>query len=150
MKEIYYTYNNEAIASCVLLAVLNKVDKLDIARTCLILPFLFDDGTVNYLIRDENQNITLEEFVKDKPRSFVSFNRRYVSLLPITINSLMILSKSNQITILKEIVKTENISFDNENLGQRFNKIEKAIPNFINLLENYSTPKLYKVLKIQL
>lgn len=46
MKQIYYIYNNEAIASCILLSVLNKVGKLDIARLCLILPFLLDDRTL--------------------------------------------------------------------------------------------------------
>lgn len=48
MKEIYYTYNNEAIASCVFLELLQKVGVIDIARSCLILPFLLDDRTVKY------------------------------------------------------------------------------------------------------
>lgn len=150
MKEIYYTYNNEAIASCILLSVLNKVDKLDIARSCLILPFLLDDRTVNYLVRTQGQNLSIEQLVKDQPRLFVSFNKRYVSLLPITINSLMILSKSNQINIGSEIAKSEKLTFDNMNLGDRFAKIENVIPDFIKILEKYTTLKLYKVLKIQL
>jgi hypothetical protein len=150
MKEIYYTYNNEAIASCILLAVLNKVDKLDIARSCLILPFLLDDRTVNYLAKNKEQNLSIEQLVKDQPRLFVSFNKRYVSLLPITINSLMILSKSNQIIIGSEIAKSETFTFDNANLGDRFSKVENVIPDFIDMLEKHTTPKLYKVLKIQL
>lgn len=150
MKEIYYTYNNEAIASCILLSVLNKVDKLDVARSCLILPFLLDDRTVNYLAKTQGQNLSIEQLVKDQPRLFVSFNKRYVSLLPITINALMILSKSNQIIIGSEIVRTETFTFDNANLGGRFFKIESVIPDFIDMLEKYTTSKLYKVLKIQL
>lgn len=150
MKEIYYTYNNEAIASCILLAILNKVDKLDIARSCLILPFLLDDRTVNYLAKNQEQNLSIEQLVKDQPRLFVSFNKRYVSLLPITINSLMILSKSNQIIIGSEIAKSETFTFDNANLGDRFSKVENVIPDFIDMLEKHTTPKLYKVLKIQL
>lgn len=150
MREIYYTYNNEAIASCILLSVLNKVDKLDVARSCLILPFLLDDRTVNYLAKTQGQNLSIEQLVKDQPRLFVSFNKRYVSLLPVTINALMILSKSNQIIIGSEIVKTETFTFDNANLGDRFSKIENVIPDFIDMFEKYSTSKLYKVLKIQL
>jgi hypothetical protein len=150
MKEIYYTYNNEAIASCILLSVLNKVDKLDVARSCLILPFLLDDRTVNYLVKTQGQNLSIENLVKDQPRLFVSFNKRYVSLLPITINSLIILSKSNQIIIGSEIVKTKTFTFDNTNLGDRFSKIENIIPDFINMFEKHTTSKLYKVLKIQL
>ena len=127
MKEIYYTYNNEAIASCILLSVLNKVDKLDVARSCLILPFLLDDRTVNYLAKTQGQNLSIEQLVKDQPRLFVSFNKRYISLLPITVNSLMILSKGNLITIGNEIVKSDNSSLDNKDLGDRFYKIEKIL-----------------------
>ena len=35
MKEIYYTYNNEAIASCVFLELLQKVGVIDIARSII-------------------------------------------------------------------------------------------------------------------
>ncbi len=150
MKEIYYIYNNEAIASCIFLSVLNRIDKLDIARSCLILPFLLDDRTVSYLTRNQGQNLTLEQLVKDQPRLFVSFNKRYISLLPITVNSLMLLSKGNLITIGNEIVKIDNSSFDNKDLGGRFYKIEKIIPDFVSMFEKYTTSKLYKILKIQL
>lgn len=150
MKEIYYTYNNEAIASCVLLSVLFQVDKLDIARSCLILPFLLDDRTVNHLAKNQGQNLRLEQLEKDQQRLFISFNKRYLSLLPITINSLMILSKSTQITIENEIITVEKFSFDTTNLGNRFYKIEKVIPDFVTLIEKYQTTQLYKVLKIQL
>jgi hypothetical protein len=150
MKEIYYTYNNEAIASCVLLLVLNQVDKLDLARSCLVLPFLLDDRTVNYFTKNQGQNLSLEQLVKDQPRLFISFNKRYVSLLPVTINSLMILSKSNQITIDKETIMSNKFSFHNTNLGDRFSTIEKIIPDFVTMIEKHQTPQLYKVLKIQL
>lgn len=150
MKEFYYTYNNEAIASCILLSVLNRVDKLDFARSCLILPFLLDDRTVNFLTINQEQKITLEQFVKNQPRLFISFNKRYASLLPITINSLMILSKSNQIIIENNIVKTATFTFDNANLGSRFFKIENIIPDFIEMLKRHRTQTLYKTLNIQL
>ena len=150
MKEIFYTYNNEAIASCVLLSVLNQLEKLDIARSCLILPFLLDDRTVNHLTKNQGQNLSLEQLVKDQPRLFVSFNKRYLSLLPVTINSLMILSKSTQITIGNGIIKAEKFSFDNTNLGDRFSMIEKVIPDFVTMIEKHQTTQLYKALKIQL
>lgn len=150
MREIYYTYNNEAIASCIFLSILNKVDKLDVARSCLILPFLLDDRTVNYLAKTQGQNLSIEQLVKDQPRLFVSFNKRYMSLLPITINSLMILSKSHQINIGSDIVKSDTLTFDNANLGDRFSKIANVIPDFMDILAKYTTQKLYKALKIQL
>ena len=150
MKEVYYIYNNEAIASCIFLSVLNKVGELDIARSCLILPFLLDDRTINYLKREQESNVNLEQLIKEYPRLFVSFNKRYLSLLPITINALMMLSKGNQINIENQIKTVSNLNFENEELGNRFLKIEDVIPKFLTLLGEYSTAELYKILKIQL
>ena len=99
MKEVYYIYNNEAIASCILLSVLDRIDSIDIARSCLILPFLLDDQTVHYLHRNFRVDLDLEQLIEERARIFTSFNKRYQALLPITINSLMILKKSNQIEI---------------------------------------------------
>lgn len=156
MKEIYYTYNNEAIASCIFLAVLNKLGTLDIARSCLILPFLLDDRTVKYLSDNQNSELTLEQMKKDKPLLFTSFYKRYLSLLPVTLNSLMILYKSNQINIGKEIdilrkmPITLPIPFYNSVLGERLDKIINVIPTLLSIISNYSTIQLYKSLNIQL
>jgi len=149
MKEIYYVYNNEAIASCIFLSILNKINKLDIARSCLVLPFLLDDRTVNYLSKKQNVELVLEEIVKEQSRLFTSFNKRYLSLLPVTINSLTILNTSNQISIGNEITTNAVLDIE-ENLGDRFNKIEEVIPKFLSIIQKYSTIQLYKILKVQL
>lgn len=150
MKEIYYVYNNEAISSCIFLSILNRIKKLDIARSCLILPFLLDDRTVNYLVNNNDVEFNLEEFVSGQSRLFVSFNRRYLSLLPVTINSLMLLNKSKQIKIENEITNNEIVNLEEQKLGDRFNKIEKVIPKFLSMTKEYSTAHLYKILNIQL
>jgi hypothetical protein len=150
MKEIYYAYNNEAIASCVFLAVLDRLDTLDIARSCLILPFLLDDRTVKYLSENKNIEFTLEQMQNDKPLLFTSFNKRYLSLLPVTINSLMILHKSNQIRIGKDIHIINLLPIYNSMMGERLNKIIDVIPTFLSIIGKYSTNQLYKSLNIQL
>ncbi|QNR86755.1 hypothetical protein H9N25_10400 [Pedobacter riviphilus] len=150
MKEVYYVYNNEAIASCVFLSILNKIEGLDIARSCLVLPFLLDDRTVSYLSKKQDTELVLEEMIKDQPRLFASFNKRYLSLLPVTINSLTILNASNQINIGSEIVISVALDSDDKTLGDRFNKIREVIPTFLSMIEKYSTIQLYKILKVQL
>jgi len=150
MKEIYYTYNNEAIASCIFLSILNNANEFDIARSCLFLPFLLDDRTVNYLVRNEHMETDLEQIINEQPRLFVSFNKRYLSLLPVTINSLLLLSKSNQIKIGTKVSSYGHLIFDKQNLGARFQKIEEVAPKFLSVIEKYSTSQLYKMLKIQL
>jgi hypothetical protein len=150
MKEIYYTYNNEAIASCVLLSAIQQTKAIDIARSCLILPFLLDDRTVRNLQSRNAEEMNLENFIKEQPRLFSSFNKRYLALLPISINSLLLLNKSNQIQIAANISSKSDLSFADANLGDRYNKIGEALPNLLNMLKEYSTPQLYQLLKIQL
>ena len=150
MKEIYYVYNNEAIASCVFLSILNKTESLDLSRSCLILPFLLDDRTVNYFGRNINANLSLEQAITEQPKLFISFNKRYLSLLPVAINSLMLLSKSNQINIDKNIRTQGNIDIAGQDLGNRFKKIEEVMPTFLSIIEPYSTIQLYKTLKVRL
>lgn len=150
MKEIYYVYNNEAIASCIFLSILNKVDTLDIARAFLILPFLLDDRTVNFLKRNQVSELDLVQVIKEQPRLFTSFNKRYLSLLPVAINSFMMLNKSNQIKIENQITNNSNLNFENHELGDRYNKIEEIIPKFLSMTGMHSTTQLYKILKVQL
>ncbi|NOQ75251.1 MAG: hypothetical protein GQ574_24780 [Crocinitomix sp.] len=150
MKEVYYVYNNEAISSCIFLSILDDVENIDIPRSCLILPFLLDDRTVNYLNNNIDIDFNLEEMISDSPRLFTSFNKRYLSLLPVTINSLILLRKSAQILIGTHISKLDTDVFDSADLGQRFRKIETIIPRFLMLIDPYSTQELYKILKVQL
>lgn len=150
MKEIYYTYNNEAIASCVLLAALQQTSQIDIARSCLILPFLLDDRTVKYLQNRSAESLSLENFIKEQPRLFSSFNKRYLALLPISINTLLLLNKSNQIQIAANISSKSNLSLNSENLGDRYAQIRKALPTLFEMIEDIPTPQLYNLLRIQL
>lgn len=150
MKEIYYVYNNEAIASCIFLSILNRVEKLDIARSCLILPFLLDDRTVSYLSRNQETELELEQLIKEQSRLFTTFNKRYLSLLPVAINSLILLNNSNQVNLGSEISNNAIINLERKDLGDRFNRIEEVIPKFLLMLEKTSTAQLYKTLKVQL
>jgi hypothetical protein len=150
MKEIYYTYNNEAIASCIFLSVLQKVGSMDMARSCLILPFLLDDKTVAYLKNHHPSNGGLQEVMSEERRLFTSFNKRYLALLPVSINALILLSKGGQITIEKHILNNSTLNFSEADFGNRFNSVQQAMPIFLTLLEDLSTVQLYQILKIQL
>lgn len=152
MKEVYYIYNNEAIASCIFLAYLQNVKSIDMAQSCLILPFLLDDRTVMYFtnIRDDYDN-SLEYIVNNSPKLFTSFNKRYLSLLPITINSILILNKNKQIGISSNNILTKvDFIYDEVDMGNRFERIKKVIPFLASILNKYSTSQLYKILKVQL
>lgn len=150
MKEIYYVYNNEAIASCVLLSVINEVEKIDISRCCLLLPFFLDDRTVSFLSKEFAKDTNLKNIVNNQQRLFAAFNKKYLSLLPVMINSLMILKNSGQISIEDTITSNHKLDTTHLDLGNRFSKIREAIPSFIALTNEYSTEQLYKILRVQL
>lgn len=150
MKEVYYVYNNEAIATCILLSVIDKLGKIDIPRCCLVLPFLLDDRTTGYVTKNLSSETSLTQLVNTQPRLFASFNKRYLSLLPVMINSLMILKKGNQIEINNYILSNKNLDLANQDLGDRFVRINDAIPAFLELIENQPTEQLYKIFRVQL
>lgn len=148
MKEIYYTYNNEAIASCIFLSILQQNKSLDISRAFLILPFLFDEGIVECF--QKHEVVKLEDLISKKRRFFSAFNKRYLNLMPVAINSLILLNKSNQIILGNEISIKSEISFKDFDLGERFTKINSSVSNFLKMLDKHSTLSLYSILNIQL
>ncbi|RKQ50611.1 hypothetical protein BXY85_1627 [Roseivirga pacifica] len=150
MKEVYYTYNNEALSSCIFLSVLSKTDKLEMGIAPLILPLLLDDRSVNYINNVEDSEISLNILIEQQPRLFTSFNQRFLSLLPVMINSLMILKQSGQIEIGTHIEARNSILLKDDNLGERYTKIEKAIPAVLYMFSLLSISELYSLLKIQL
>lgn len=154
MKEVYYVYNNEAIASCIFLSILERIESIDIARSCLILPFLLDDKTVSFMKKNNVSESNLEDLVNINQRLFASFNKRYLSLLPVSINSVIILKKGEQLYVNDNIIRKSNIKNnigdEVQELGDRFSKLLEVIPVFLSLIENYSTNQLYRILKIQL
>lgn len=150
MKQIYYLYNNEAIATSVLLSLITKLKEIEIAFAPLVLPFLLDNRTVNHLSKDNVSYAKLEEFIQSRQIYFSTFNNRFLSLLPITINALMILYKSCVIRINDKIILNKKIELETEELGNRFTKIESIIPKFIAMIKDYSPTDLYILLNIQL
>lgn len=165
MSTQYYVYNNEALASCILLSTLSKVESLDIARACAILPCLLDDELVKFLqghLPDVSQNsgkdntvatslVDLKQLVEQR-KLFATFNRRYKALLPVILNSLLILQDGKQIEVGEKISLRVPGPFSSAlyKLGKRFDSIEEVLPSFLSIIAPYPTPELYNILKIQL
>ena len=150
MNISYYIYNNEAISTAVLMSVITKLKRINVALAPLVLPFLLDNRIVNHLLKDEANYENIEQFIQSKRLYFTSFNNRFLSLLPVTVNALMILQKSNVINITDTISIKREFEFDVNELGLRFTKIENAIPKFVALIKDYPLSDLYIKFKIQL
>ncbi len=147
----FYTYNNEAIVGAIFKCILNSLNQFDLARGCLVLPFLLDDKMVNCLLNITDNQINLSQLIKSNPRLFISFNKRYISLLPLYINFVTLFQDTNEIEVTKYSIKNKTIwNFENADLGSRFSNIKKAIPIFLKLTNSHTTPFLYKLLKVKL
>jgi len=148
MKSNYYVYNNEAIACCILLEVLRKTEKLDYPRFFLILPLLMDDQNINLLNNDKE--IDIEVFFKNNNK-FKNFNSRFLSLAPVTVNSLIILTEMGLINLDKQKnVFLVDDGCSNFSSSERLMRIKKVIPLLLNMVMNFSTEYLYVNLGVEL
>lgn len=147
-KNTYYIYNNEAIACCVLYSVVRIIKAIDYSKYCLILPFLLDDRTIIKL--KESDASTIEEFIKQNIDIFGNFNQRYLSLLPITINSSIMLSDFHIIRINDDISLMSDSELDFSDSGDRLGKILSVVDKFCIMFAGANASNVYKLLNIDL
>jgi len=146
-----YIYNNEAISIVAIITVLEKLKQIDIAKVMLILPFLYHKRTLSFIEKTNIELLTLEEFTERK-LLFANFQDRFLTYLPITINSLTILKEMKLIEIKNnEIIYKPDNKFDilNNQLGERVKNIVSSASKLSNLLRE-DTINLYYQLRIEL
>lgn len=149
----YYTYNNEAIGAIGIAAVLKKCQALSYSKSLLILPFLFHEETVSTLKRSNAVIRSAEEMMIKKMGNFGNFNARYYSLLPISINSIIILQQIGELTINENSISFNQqgkIDFNSSSLGKRAQNIIKAAPKLAEILAEEDDQSIYLKLRIQL
>jgi hypothetical protein len=149
-----YLYNNEAIGMIAITSVIQECKELSYSKSMLILPFLFHEETMSFLKRSNTIVRSSEEIIMKKTGFFSNFNSRYYSLLPISINSIMILREIGEIVIAEnKIIHNSSINKINllsGNLGDRANNIRKAAYKLSNLLQLEDDSSMYLKLRIQL
>lgn len=117
----------------------------------LILPFLYHKRTLSFIEKTNIELLTLEEFTERK-LLFANFQDRFLTYLPITINSLTILKEMKLIEIKNnEIIYKPDNKFDilNNQLGERVKNIVSSASKLSNLLRE-DTINLYYQLRIEL
>ena len=151
MKISQYIYNNEAISVIALIAVLEELIEIELTKTMLILPFLYHKRTLDFLEQNNIDNFSIE-VLSDKNILLSNFNERFLTYLPIAINSLSILLEIQVIQIVgsRVIYNTEN-NFDIRvnSLGERAKQIISVAKKLSPLLRN-ETKILYKHLRVAL
>jgi hypothetical protein len=140
-------YNNIAIASISMMAVLNKSDNLVLSKIFLILPLVSNNELLSSLSRKNKKYRSIEELYSEKAHCFGNFNSRYYDSLCVTMNSLQMLNDIGYIMINKGIIEKIKVLEFQKNMGSRGQKIYGAAENIKNVLNDFPN-KLYLTLRI--
>lgn len=151
MMNSKFIYNNEGICAVGIMAFLEIMEELSYSKVMLIAPFIFNAKLVKFL--GTNSKVRSFEELRVKQVSLVTrFGKMYTNFLPVTINSLVILSEMGFIKLEGETIKLKTPLLQHKNiskLGKRANNIIKVVPKLINLL-NEDEEKLYLQLGVML
>jgi hypothetical protein len=153
MKDSKYLFNNEAIASIAILSVLKECKAMSYSKALLILPLMFHEQSIAALSRSNTELRSSEEFIMKRLQTFGNFNSRYLSLMPIGINSLMLLREMGCIDITKTNIyfkQGNKFNLNTNGLGKRSARVIKAAPKLSTLLANEDESGLYLKFRITL
>lgn len=139
-----FIYNNEGICAIGIMSILEIVREISYSKVMLIAPLIFNMRVVNFL--GKNSKIrSFEEFRLKQISIVTKFNNMYTNFIPVTINTLVILSDMGFIELGDESIKLKTkflSSESNSKIGKRAINIIKIAPKLVNLL-NENEEKLY-------
>lgn len=146
-----YTFNNEAFGIVAIASLLKVSKNLSYSKALLILPMLAHKETFDLLKRSNTDIRSIEHLIAKKSALITNFNKRYFSLLPISINSIIILNEMKVLENSGGIIKYMNDSFDfnQRDLGKRAKDTVKASDNLARILKA-SEVNLYLQLRVEL
>lgn len=150
MNNIFYTYNNEAIACCTIYSVVKRLNNLSAAVITMVLPFLLNDHIVAKLKSTESENLL--DFIALNRKVFLNFGGRFTAFLPITVNSVVLLKDFGLIKYGDDnsIILNKNDELDFSQSGERLNQILSVSDKFANMLGNTDIVELFNNLRIAL
>ncbi|KRF18652.1 three component ABC system middle component [Paenibacillus sp. Soil787] len=147
-----YIYNNEAFGISAMASVLKHMENTSYSKTMLILPFVTHKETLDYLKLQRSDVKSIEQLIAKKANLITNFNKRFLNLLPISLNSLHILHEMKVILIKDQQIKFNKSSQFNESdikLGARVKDVVKASKKIANLLQKDES-ELYLQLRVLL
>lgn len=146
-----YIFNNEAFGIVAIASVLKYSQSLSYSKALLVLPFFAHKETLDILKRRNSDIRSIEQLIVKKDSLITDFNSRYMSLLPISINSIVLL---NEMRIAENDNGTisyngDSFDFNNRSLGRRAKDIVNASKKLSTILRE-DTANLYLQLRVQI
>lgn len=112
-----------------IMSILRHHDKLKLTKALLIMPFYSHNQTLQVLKKSNIKIRSIEEFIVKYPSYFANFNERFYSLIPITLNTILLMEQMKLIRVENGYINlNDEKSFDIsiKQLGNRGKNIMDA------------------------
>lgn len=144
--------SNELLTGISILSVLQYAGELEISKCVLIEPMLNHKELRNSLKDSRIIIRSIEELIIKKVVAFTNFNDRFQETLPLSINSIMLMSKLGLLKINENILvfSGENFNFQETTLGKSLKDRILASKKLAEVLKKETSAYLYLNLRVEL
>ena len=152
METLHSFRNNEILTGIAILSVLKNIKKLNIALCLLIEPILSYKSVRDYLKSNKCKIRSIEELIVKQSVAFSNFNCIFQENLPLSINSILLLSELKLIKIENNniIFTGEKFDFNEKTLGKASQNLILASKNLSKIFKEGDVSSLYLGLRIEL
>jgi hypothetical protein len=144
-------FNNIGIGCFSFMSVLEKSSPqfLLLSKAMLIMPIVIHKELITYLASSRYHVTSIEKLLIDKPSCFSNFSKRYYNTLPVSLNSIQLLTDIGYLQINSGKVQLIRTLPYNPSMGKRALTILKASSNIAKLFED-SGEALYLNMQVKL
>lgn len=152
MENLHSFKSNEILTGIAILSVLKITKELEITKCLLIEPLLSYKSIRNYLKNSNSKVRSIEELMVKQNVVFSNFNRRFYEKLPLSINSILLMSQLKLLHIEKNLIVFTGDQFDfkEKSLGKSVQDIIATRDNLAEILTKEAASSLYLCLRVEL
>lgn len=152
MESIHSFQSNEILTGIAILSVLKHTKKLEISKCLLIEPLLSYKSIRDYLKNANSKVRSIEELMVKQNIVFSNFDRRFQEKLPLSINSILLMSQLKLLHIENGnlLFTGDKFNFNEKTLGKAAQDIIATSGNLAEILTREAASSLYLSLRIEL
>lgn len=144
--------SNELLTGISILSVLSNTKEMEAVKCVLIEPML-NHKDLRTIIKKSNTVVrSIEELILKKTVAFSNFNNRFHETLPLSINSILLMSELGLLKINGKVLvfSGEDFNFNEESLGQSARERIIASKKIAKILRRETVANLYLNLRVEL
>lgn len=144
--------SNELLTGISILSVLSNTKELEVAKCVLIEPML-NYKDLRATLKNSNTVLrSIEELILKKTVAFSNFNNRFYESLPLSINSILLMSELGLLKINGKMIafSGDDFNFNEESLGKSAKERIIASKKVAEILQKETVSNLYLNLRVEL